>query len=699
MRRLTPFCRYTRQLLYGCSEPSCQTPTCLSCQKRTAKGPFRPYTVLSARALATFLASQDHPEKGLCPHLSAKQAPDLVPAPQRAGVLSGDRAQQSLRNYEQSDAPKPIFGAGNDADQRILETYNREDGPQVSQVAKAKDHKSFAQNLFDTTSMKRLDLEDLSSGIRSEPRPSAAGQKSGIKTAATEEPGYTKPAQQPEASLPSITRGHTDAANSEEQKSPSNMRSTPVASATQVALDERLAPSSGRMGFLQRESRKWQLDMAATEFPNPAQSLSHFSRDNLQVLCNHALSSDNRSDEVQDLLRYFGRSDMNHLANPDHRGGEAHARYIAFIRQSTSYVCSTSRALLRSFVVWKKHQDRTTKIRSLCLWEIIDALSWIQWLDDPYIMFSSLWISAGKIYTPGPSSMVSRANCQDNQASNSPEDHAPWPPQPSESNGDEESSAAGLRPGGAKRHDLDDNLAGIESPSASGSDRQLNDGEAAHLVKITFAALLAFVPDIATTDPPMLFAIQTLRHMGRVAAPKLMPPGYAGSPKLMPLAIDRVQQVLDCFEDEQAISLIVRLTKAMVSRQYMGKWNELHQSASAVDMEHEHTHKSFMTLVVQNLVDADGLQVLLPEERTNNRHQPSLEGGVPINTSKNRIMIGQAVGVAGHRLIVEWVLTVILKKWDGKPEVPRCGAVGGAFEFLRHMCKQIISTLCIGMTE
>lgn len=68
--------RYYRQILYGCKNPNCKTPTCLSRQKRVSKAPFRPYTVLSARALATFLATQSYPDKGLCPHEPLKKPYD-----------------------------------------------------------------------------------------------------------------------------------------------------------------------------------------------------------------------------------------------------------------------------------------------------------------------------------------------------------------------------------------------------------------------------------------------------------------------------------------------------------------------------------------------------------------------------------------------------------------------------------------------
>ena len=60
--------RYIYQIQYGCRNPACSTPTCLSYRKRVAKTPVRRYSKLSARALACFLVQDKNPEAALCPH-------------------------------------------------------------------------------------------------------------------------------------------------------------------------------------------------------------------------------------------------------------------------------------------------------------------------------------------------------------------------------------------------------------------------------------------------------------------------------------------------------------------------------------------------------------------------------------------------------------------------------------------------------
>lgn len=44
--------RFTNQIQYGCTNPRCNVPTCLSYRKRASSGPLRPHTDLTARALA-----------------------------------------------------------------------------------------------------------------------------------------------------------------------------------------------------------------------------------------------------------------------------------------------------------------------------------------------------------------------------------------------------------------------------------------------------------------------------------------------------------------------------------------------------------------------------------------------------------------------------------------------------------------------
>ena len=98
-------------------------------------------------------------------------------------------------------------------------------------------------------------------------------------------------------------------------------------------------------------------------------------------------------------------------------------------------------------------------------------------------------------------------------------------------------------------------------------------------------------------------------------------------------------------------------------------------------------------LVMRNLADKQGLQVKVNGSVT----PPSLKGGfcLPKDCPKRLMCKGQGGNAKNLRLILEWMRTVIIKEWDGEPEVSKCGAVGGALEFLRYMCKETPSTVTV----
>ncbi|KAL9033981.1 MAG: hypothetical protein Q9214_007254, partial [Letrouitia sp. 1 TL-2023] len=110
------FNRFYPQILYGCGDLNCRTRTCRSRRERISKGPFRPYTHLSACALANYLILQDDPESYFCPNNPSHR--------------SHVRDQDDLRTIS-------------------VEEYNG-----VSQIylqpPKRKDQKSFTQFLYDT---------------------------------------------------------------------------------------------------------------------------------------------------------------------------------------------------------------------------------------------------------------------------------------------------------------------------------------------------------------------------------------------------------------------------------------------------------------------------------------------------------------------------------------------------------------------
>ncbi|KLO95611.1 ubiquitin-protein ligase [Fusarium fujikuroi] len=186
--------RYILQLRSGCENVNCATPTCFTCRRRLAgRAPIRRYNTTSARTLAIYLASQDDPEKGLCPFLRKSREPaaafgNLIfstrssssshPDHNRASAATLPSARKerisrpralSLSSQDvpacptddPSDPISPIRHASKPA-AACTPHLSDCDCDLVSQIRvieapMSKDHRSFAANLFGTVTFKMLE--------------------------------------------------------------------------------------------------------------------------------------------------------------------------------------------------------------------------------------------------------------------------------------------------------------------------------------------------------------------------------------------------------------------------------------------------------------------------------------------------------------------------------------------------------------
>lgn len=179
------------QLREGCGAEHCSTPSCFSCRKRIAgRAPVRRYNTTSARTLAIHLASQDNPEKALCPNLKSPRTPPAAlnslifvptskprprddrvspPSPKaqaansRPGspkVLNGEPVQPTSRRsrsgtVKADDKEKVRPGTPRH------EAHRRKEPQQASfsviEQPVSKDHRSFAANLFGTVAFKMVE--------------------------------------------------------------------------------------------------------------------------------------------------------------------------------------------------------------------------------------------------------------------------------------------------------------------------------------------------------------------------------------------------------------------------------------------------------------------------------------------------------------------------------------------------------------
>ncbi|TDZ58427.1 Ubiquitin-protein ligase E3A [Colletotrichum trifolii] len=179
---------YVLQLRNGCDSKSCVTPTCFSCRKRLAgKAPVRRYNTTSARTLAVYLASQDNPEKGLCPNLKPSKQPSAAmgplifssnpaapafdePFPKRPSTPKDSRRRKSasavrvngeatgpLKSVANNDESGRSTGAHNERSHFDLSTGTAQTTLRVHERPVGKDYRSFAANVFGSVAFKMLE--------------------------------------------------------------------------------------------------------------------------------------------------------------------------------------------------------------------------------------------------------------------------------------------------------------------------------------------------------------------------------------------------------------------------------------------------------------------------------------------------------------------------------------------------------------
>ena len=687
--------RYYRQILYGCTNPRCETPTCLSRQKRVSKGPFRPYTFLSARALATHLASQDHPERGLCPY---EKPTSTSPGAsfghnelrQKKGMHSIDPNTPSSRkkscSYQasgSSDRKFPIMVdqsgvhmANGQAKSQAENRSNREarDGLAFRETSQGhepvkKDPKSFTQSLFNTAAMKILQLSTYPAeylrdlrwvNINEEDQRKAPSL--GINAQDNVNNGSTsKDRSQACRKHSAQEQTLTDVEHEQTCRSAHLTHENPASNAPSMkatlhgACPDSCYRDEGPEKIMEaKHGGEKDVVLPSTVPPNslssglsmrmfnPLYSTSYYpslSRLNAMNIGALLIKMESYRDMVQsDLHRQqMGRTEnpLLHAAGMRHDQAMQYKSFIAFSTQSITYVLGNVEPLLQSFFYVEPFHI-TPKLIEVCgLRDMISLFRKLNRIDrPPYNIFPSLWVSAGSLYLPS----IAHFNVS------------------------------------ANRDVLSETQSSSEALSSSADQESQTHSrtlETCHIVKIILAALMAAVP---RCDAIEWRAIRLLRSSGHV-----MPFAISSSSsKDFDLTKD-IPTTVDVFEDEMALSLVTRLLRALAGRHYALKSHDEHTLQQG-RCEIYQGYSGIFASVLRYLADEHPRISISP-----NAAAPTLQNG--------RLVSDFAVTEGLETMLlalIEWLRTVIMSEWDGQPKVLKCSAIGGALEFLSEICEHLL---------
>lgn len=700
--------------------------------------------MLSARTLAASLATQENPEKGLCPYdpvrlseeLETKSFRDESSKFQSKSKPAGPNKFTSLtrnpqyvsgnyRSGSQSHKPKNEHQNGNvvatgSQDGSVNKDANEE---RTSKKApKDKDPKSFTQNLFDTEAMKCLQLAKVREGflywapwLRKEENYTSRESQDHIETvggnlnagtqnedvshsAHFQKAGTNKNVQkkmeEPTAVTPppnqcSEPRGGTyvgcQFSSQSQPASPNSLESTSmvsdVLSISPVFDDFILQDRPDDNDTIKIESNDDNIPCAIrakenieandarksksliahinptgaasgdTEiFPNsPAiisadpdpdpvelpQALGRFTVENISALVDTVKRLHPGTGDGYGFLQSLGRpATISRLSR--FVGGTAtqQERNTVFGTQSIIYVLSTTDALLSSFV---GSADVVSSEYKQCVKsaEIIQAFRLLMEIDHPRNIFPSLWISIGKLH---PSISI-------------------------------RSKSALLN--ACRSTDSDCPLIGSTAENQHVHDDFLGDVDAAHVVKIALAALVASIPEC---NLDTWVSVQRLRASGRIA------PSTNGS-HAEEKSMDLILKVMDSFDDDLALSLMMRVVRAVAARQCLFEISSF-QGSRSKDVK---TGKNFMDILLREFVDSDITSTISTQSGTAPTSVGSMATVTFTHHEKN-IPTSQNLPLS---VLVEWLRSVIFSEWDGKAQISRWGPVGGALEFMSYLCKKI----------
>ena len=246
------------------------------------------------------------------------------------------------------------------------------------------------------------------------------------------------------------------------------------------------------------------------------------------------------------------------------------------------------------------------------------------------LVFDSLWIATKALFTPPPELVVQK----------SPR----------------------LR---ASLRSTDSNM--FANPPLSPSDDSnqsmyLSDLDATHIIMICIHALTSSVPN---GWPHVWSQIRKLRSWGVIL------PQYPTETQ-HDAYLDPWISITDELEYEPALRLADRLVRGIAARRCFSEiLKTLSDRASEQPQDYQESHFNLTGLLIKHLTIVEG-QAL---------------------ASRRDLKTDEDPGWTVTSIFLEWLRTIIIMWWDGKAEVHRWSAVGGAIEIMADLCKFLYNPL------
>lgn len=336
------------------------------------------------------------------------------------------------------------------------------------------------------------------------------------------------------------------------------------------------------------------------------QSLSHFTADNIQALIDTIRNQHSDLFEEHRQWRMRGRTDTPiRVSTCSHDEAESYRNCLAYSAQSISYVLGNPEALIQSFLHCETDERTSRKVvSSYALPLMVHSLRQLKGLSfHPSSIMPPLWISAGCIYPKSspPRRLLAAEHC---------------------------------------------------------IFRSNYDLGASHIVKVIFAALVAWIPECHGRAWDIL---SKLRAHGQVALPA---DGSIVDPKLMKTILN----VGAAFENEMALGVATRLIRALAARHAHSKSSKLVEDYGF----------NYIASMVRYMKHAN-LKVRLAESEN---ILPSIKG---IDTDAKEVLRSDEGLERPFKVVIEWLRSIIMREWDGKPQIRRDSAVGCALELLQDI--------------